>query len=436
MHITCKKILLLTALVSTALFVLSGISAADLIEPNLPEKHVAKRLPQHELPVLELLQNPDLPNREGVKIANIKVHSAGKVIEQFDSNVFLADTDVQYDFITILSPSIGVDMKAGDSRLAADYEVGQYLYGIWHDQNHLDHRARLSADTRINDYKISVTDEFRIFTDRAANENSLRLKESTNNLKTGVAAEFNKFTFDVGYINKIQAYDSQDLMLGDLPYSARDYMDQSVYTTLSYRVRPKTYLIFENDIGYINYYESSQVPDSFYDDILCGLRGDWSSKIIMNLRAGFRYQGYESSPVIAHKPYIGPIIRGGLQYNPTEDDAVFFTLERADYESTYATNNYYTLNLIGVEYRHKFSNKVSGGLFGSYQLHLYPSETTENGVTAKRYDNLLNGGFSIRYDIKRWISIELRYEYRQKMSIFDIFDYIDNLVSVRGTIGF
>lgn len=420
-----------------ALSALCASSFADLVEPTLPAKHQVKTMEKEELPSFDILTNPDLPNRRAIKVAKVKVHSAARVVEQYDSNVFLADTDLQYDFITILSPSVGVEVKMGDSKAAADYEISQYLFGIWHDQNHLDHRVRIYEETPFHEnYKIIIKDEFRIFTDRASNENSLRLKENTNDLKAGISAKFNKFGFDTGYINKIRTYDSHDLMLGGLSYSDRSYMDQSVYGTLNYLIHPKTYLILQNDLGYIKYFETSQIPGSYYMNATCGVRGEWTNKVVVNIRGGMRYQHYNTSYVIADKPFIGPIVKGGLEYTPSKNSKLILSLERANYESTYATNNYYTVNVVGIEYRRKLYNKVSGTAFGSYQLHAYPTETTENGVTAKRYDNFFNTGLSVRYDIQEWASVEARYERTQKVSIFDIFDYIDNIVSLRGTVGF
>ncbi|GEM_PF-1019010 len=423
-------------LISAIILLSFGVSYADLIEPKLPERHFITSVTKEELPTLPLLTNPDLPDREGVEITKLKVHSAAKVMEQYDSNVFLANSDRNFDFITVLSPSVGFDAKLGDNRLSADYEISQYLYGIWHDQDHLDQRVRVAGEAKLTDYKLAINDEFNIFTDRAANENSLRLMEKNNDFKADLSAQFNKFGFDTGYINKLRTYASKDLMMGNLTYADRDRMDQSVYATLSYRFWPKTYLILENDLGYINYYETSQFPDSFYEDVLFGIRGEWTSKTVVNLRIGERYQHYDKSNIISSKPYIGPIVKGGLEYSCTKNDKILLILERADYESTYATNNYYTMNFISTDYKHKFGDKLSSDLFAYYQLDLYPTQTTENGVTAKRYDNIFGGGVSLRYDIRKWLSIELRYDLRDRLSRFDIFNFIDNIIMLRGTIGF
>lgn len=418
---------------------LASAASAELVEPTLPERHEVKRPPKVKPLPLTMLANPDLPKRKGVEASILTVHAAGRVAEQFDSNVFLADSGNRADIISILSPSVGFEMKARDTVVSGDYEIEQYLFGVWDSQNHLDHRVRALGESEFGDYKLTVKDEFRIFIDRAAEENSLRLKENTNYFKAGVASDLNRsnrVNFDVGYTNKIQSYDSEDLDRGQLTYKQRSYYDQAAYATVSYRFRPKTYAILENDIGYITYYETSQFPDSWYVDSLAGIRGEWTNKLTVNLRAGFRCQEYQHSDVVSDKPYIGPIVRGGFQYAPTKDDKVVVTLERTDYESTYAVNNHYTANVAGVDYRHKYTEKVSCGLFGVYQLHMYPCETTENGTTAKRYDNFLEGGVSARYDMNRWMSTEVKYQYRQKMSIFDVYDYKDNLFTVRLTAGF
>lgn len=422
---------------------LAATSYADVeeMEPALPERHEVKRPPKTEVRrPPEVLTNPDLPERRGIKpleaLPGFKVHSAGRVAEQFDSNVFLADTDTRFDFITILAPSVGFEMKAGDSMLSADYEIVQNLFGIWQSQNHLDQRVRAMGEAQLNDFKITAKDDFRIFTDRAANENSQRLEEVTNDFKGAVSAQFDKLTVDVGYINKIRTYASDDLSIGQLTWGQRDYMDESAYLTVSYRYWPKTYVIFENDVGHIRYYETSELPDSLYFDSLAGLRGEWTNKITVNLRGGIRYQHYDQSDVISSKRYLGPVVRGGVEYRPTKDDKAILSLGITNYESIYSTNNYFTMYFAGLEYRHEFSRKFSCGAFANYQLHLYPCQTTDNGVTAKRYDNQPALGANIRYDMNRWISAEVKYEYRQKASNFDIYDYKDNIVTVSATGGF
>lgn len=385
---------------------------------------------------LAKLTSKDLPDRDGVKFGKAIVHAALRTEEVFDSNIFLDNTDRKSDFITVLSPSVGIEVPLRENNLSVDYETSIFFYGRFDTENHIDHRVRGQAEINLTDYKVNIDDVFRIFTNRASNENSLRLKQEVNDFRAGVKAEFERLGFDVGYTNLIEAYSSNDTFFGSLTYNDKNRVSNIIDMTASYRFLPKTLFLLENDLGFIHYYNSSLPPGSYYDEALVGIKGEWFSRSNVNLKAGFRYQNYDESSIIADKAYAGPVIRGGFDYSPSDNDVVIVNLEKTVYESTYSNMNYYDANLAAVKYRHQFTDKVSSTLSGSYQLHLYPSQTTENGQTAKRSDNYLGGSASLRYDIRKWMSLEAKYDYKQRISKFDIFDFIDHSVAIRGTIGF
>lgn len=383
------------------------------------------------------LINKDLPYREGFRFKDLLFHSAIAIEEQIDTNIFLQDSDTKLDFITVLNPSVGLEIPLRDNRISLDYDVSVFLYGTYHNQNHVDQRVRGLAEFNLADYKITVDDEFNIFTLRASDENSNRVKRNINNLRAGVEAQFELLGFDAGYTNRLEMYGSpDDPTFGPITYEDRDRMSNAIDATVSYRFLPKTKLLLENDLGLISYYNSAQVPDSFYDEVVLGILGEWFPRMDVNFKAGIRFQGYDNSDIIADKAYIGPVFRGGFDYDITDDDTVVLNLQRAIYESIYANMNYYDVNLISVKYEHRFNDKISANAFGSYQINFYPSETTENGVTAKRYDNFFTGGVGLRYDIRKWLSCQAKYEYKQRISRFDVFDYIGHSVTVRGVIGF
>ena len=384
------------------------------------------------------LTNPDLPDRTGAKlVSNTTLHGAFKTSEMIDTNVFLANTDRRIDSITILSPSAGIEVPFHNGNFSADYTADIYNYAIYHEQDYVDQTLRgIAEKTFAQFYKASINDIFRIFTDRSANENSLRLKQKVNDVRGGISADFDRLNVEAGYTNRLEMYDSTDPFLGNLTYEDRDRDINIIDTSVSYKFWPKTAAVLENDLGFIHYFNTSQVPGSYYDEALFGFKGEWFAKGNINFKAGFKYQNYDQSSVISDKDYIGPVMRGGFDYTPTPNDALIFEFDREIYESLYLTNNYYTSNLFGFNWRHNFSPKVYANVFGSYQLNMYPSETTENGLTAKRYDNYYQAGTSLRYDVQKWMSLEAKYEFVNKTSNFDFYDYIDHQMTVSGTIGF
>lgn len=383
------------------------------------------------------LINPDLPDRDGVKVfGRTRVHAALKTEEQLDSNIFLADTDTKFDGITVLNPSVGIDVPFRDNNVSIDYDASVFMYNSYHSQNHIDHRIRGLGEINLADYKITIDEVFRKFTDRAADESSNRVTRSENKGRAGIEAQFEKLGFNIGYTNKLLIYDSNDLVYQSLTYEDRNHDDNIFDASVSYRFFPKTIFLIENDLGFLRYYNCSQAPGSWYDETVVGVKGEWFPRMTLNFKAGFRYQTYDSSDIISNKDYIGPVFRGGFNYAISDRDTLVFSAEKSVYESIYSNMNYYDLNQVGLKYTHNFTDKISGNLFGSYQANLYPSQSTENGVTAKRYDNYFEGGAGIRYDIRKWVSVEAKYEYKQRISRFDIFDYIDNVVYLRGTVGF
>jgi len=390
------------------------------------------------------LDNPDLPHRTGIKLSdmgyragNIRIHGAFKGSEELENNIYLAPSKEKFDAITMLKPSFGIEIPQAKNMISADYEGAIYLYGRFPSQDHIDHQARGLVELNLTDYKIKMNEIFRDYTDRSADENSRRIARTVNNFRASVGAEFDKFGFELGYRNLLEIYgSSDDLVYQQISYGDRDRFTNIVDLTGSYRFMPKTSVFLEGDIGVINYYNSSIPPGSIFVDIYLGLKGRPTNKILINLKGGIRYQDYDNSNVYADKSYFGPIARGGLDYLATKDDTLNISLEKGVYESLYANMNYYDANILSLKYTHKFNEKTLVSAYGSYQINLYPSAANEGGVIDKRYDNIYNFGCLGRYDIRKWLSAELKYDFTRKDSRFGIYDYTDNKVSLGGTGGF
>jgi len=383
------------------------------------------------------LDNPDLPNREGVKVQDIIVHGAFNAREELETNIYLADKKEKFDAITIFHPSAGLEVPLRDHKISLDYDAEVFVYGKFHTENHIDQRARALAEINLTNYKITVNNVLRDYTDRSADENSRRIGRFNNKLRAGVEAEFNRLYFDVGYTNMFDIYGSKDdLVYQNVTYGDRDRVYNIVDASIGYRFMPKTYVFVENDLGFIHYYNSSVPPDSWFIQSLVGLKGKPTNKIVANIKGGFRYQGYNSSAIYNDKDFAGFVASGGLDFLMTEDDKLYMGVERTVYESLYQNMNYYNANILSLEYLHKFNKKMSAKAFGSYQLNLYPGATVELGDTGKRYDNIFDAGLSLRYDIKKWASMEFKYEYTQRISKFSTYDYADNRIIFSGTGGF
>lgn len=378
----------------------------------------------------------DLPDREGVKMGNLRVHAAVKGQSQYDSNIYLTKNGRDADVIFMETPSVAATLPMGDSHASAEYAATFNQFSIHSKNNHIDQRAMATGEINLTDYKIRLGDVYRRFKDRYGSEDVNRLKRQLNTAVAGIQTkEWNRLFFDLGYTNKLDSYLTTEPLSNGLTYRDKSYMEHIIGLASNYRAGSKTYITWDNDFGMIRYLNSSLPPDSVYVESLLGVRGELTSKIDANIKAGCKYAHYKKSDIFADKDWLNWIARGGLDYSPTEDDKISLDIGRDIYESTFSNMNYYSATSLGLNYAHKM-RKVTGSLFGSIQQDGYPTKTTMDGVSKKRSDWDMGGGCSLRYDMRKWISMQLRYEFKARHSNFSSLSYTDNLVTASVAAGF
>jgi len=380
----------------------------------------------------------DLPKSKGVQIGSedARVHVGVKTKGLLDDNIYLSKSGKKLDYITILEPMIGVTVPFDDNRIMADYKFSGNFYSTYHKENHLDHMARGLVDLNFTEYKLTINDQYSMFTNRASMEDTERVQQQRNNFRAGFSTQRDrKLGFDVGYSNKIEDYFDKAKIYGELTYADRDSMSHIFDMQVLYNIAPKTTLILETDLGMIDY-TSKLSSDSFYVEPLIGVQGKITNKIVANLRGGYRYQNYKKSDLVINTDYSSFVVRGGVDFTPTKDDLVNVVVERNSYESTYKNMNYYSGTFTKLSYTHNFGKDLSITPYGSYEINDYPKETTESGATKYRCDQLFDVGATAQYFMKEWISFEGGYTYKGKSSNFSEFDYGDNRVTLAVTVGY
>jgi hypothetical protein len=392
------------------------------------------------------LTNPDLPNRKGVKeninwpfstedIGQITWHTALTTGVSIDPNIYLSSQDAAYDIVYADTASLGVDIPIQKNKLSMDYQATDYRYERFHVNDHLDQRVRGLLDIDLTDYRLTVSEVFRNFEELPGTSNTSRVKQDTNDLRAGITRQTDKFGFDVGYTNAVHHYNSDTPIFGSLTYRDRSSEKNIVDMSVGYKLWPKTSIALEDDYG-VSEYKSLNSPDYYFNDILLGVKGEIFNKLSGSFQPGYRYQYFKESPIMFDGTYSGFICRGALKYSMTDKDVFDASLIRSIEDSTYQNVTYYAANFFGLSYTHVFTPKITSRVFGTYQRNGYPTETTEGAKTATRCDNAFGGGFTIRYNIQRWLSAEFGYEYKKARSNFRTFDYEDNITSFKITAGF
>lgn len=382
-----------------------------------------------------------LPHREGVKVGGAILHAALTSGVNFDSNVFLADEGERSDTIALVTPSVGVEVPMQDNRLSVEYEAGFSFFNQLNEQDHLDHRVRALLGINLTDFKILVDDVYRRFTNRAGSTEigsaGTRTREEQNKADLSIGAEFDKLAYKATYTNKMRRFlDKNRALFGIMNYDDKNSVAQIGNLEVIYAIQPKTSILGDFSAGVVDY-DSDLVPNSYLIEFMPGLKSNWTQNLKMDVRIGGRYQNYETSTFMFDGDFFGVVGRGEAEYSLTDDDTFLITAERTIRESIYQNVNYYNVNTAGLAYTHKFSDKLKANWFFDWQMNIYPTETTENGLTARRKDHIYRTGLSFTYEPQNWLAFEIGIEHRVRDSIkFPTLDYTDDVASFQATVGF
>ena len=385
------------------------------------------------------LTNPDLPRRKGIEVGEVVFHSAISTGVIIDPNIYLSNSSEKYDVITTVEASAGLEIPIQEHKISLDYLAQQYFFTRYNVNNHFDQRVRGLLELNFTDYKVTLGDTYKKYQSLPGTDTTGRTKEDDNSFRVGVIHETDKFAFDVGYSNLLHRYLRDDYVFGPVTFRDRNSMLHVADITVGYKIFPKTSINLENDFGY-SYHTSKNSPDYYFDDVLIGVKGELLKNLTSTLQAGWRFQDFQDDTVLYDKSASKFIFRGGIEYKLSDRNIFDLGGERTTNDSTYANNTYYTTNFANLGYTHVFTEKLSSRVFGNYQRNMYPAETTEGAgagtKTAKRIDNSFGAGATLHYDIRRWLSAEAGYQFKEATSNFDTFAYNDNIFTFKVSAGF
>lgn len=361
---------------------------------------------------------------KGIELGPVKVHPSIKIEEQYDDNIFLDPGNEKDDFITTVTPGLGLELPFSDNIFKLDYKASIVTFADYHSsQDSINHYLNGKLELNFRDFGLTFEDKFEDKFARPDTELTPRISIEKNTAKANAAVELNRLGFELGYSNILYNYKSSG-------YENED-RDENVFTLIgSYRFLPKTSVLLEFDYGKVDY-DTEVNSDADYYQAMLGLRGKLTAKSVAEIKVGYQNRDYEKS---GESDFDSVVTAASIVEEFTPFDTLRLDFLRNPYESQYKVNNYYTLSSVSAAYTHKFTKKFSGNLSTSYQLNDYPRQTTEGSETKKRNDDFWSLGGGIDYEIQRWLSCGLKYEYKQRESNFDTFDYKNNLVTLTASI--
>ncbi len=381
-----------------------------------------------------------------IKVGGLRVYPYLTFEETYDSNIYLLSDQEVDSWISRLKPELLLALPMDDFNL----EVGGWVKWNWY---HGDEQVILSRGTATSsgvilpgtpivldpsdqdstDWGISgsfegafpgglsflvrdaYSQKWLVATQEFGPGEDLKLNELRGNLGFDIA---DRFRVDLDYYNN-----NFDFELN----VERDRVENIFAATLYWHFKPKTSLLLEVDYGDFNYdnldfqgFDRSNYAVQIFGGVTWRVTG----KSTGEFKGGYQVKRYDDDTFQPDGEY--GVVEGIARHYFTSRTNIQLALSRGTVEAYSFENPYYVSNRLYGELNQKFTAKLYGRVSAEYMDHDYPNDTTVLGVTKSRNDDIVALGLAAGFDIRRWLNLELRYDYEDRNSNFFIYEYSVN----------
>lgn len=345
---------------------------------------------------------------------------------EYNDNILLAPRDEKSDFIWTISPGITVELPGRRLALRLGYRADIIRYTENDTLDTVDHTVQAAAVYNSpGGLNLSLTDEFRRtegFAGFPVPELTDRIERYDNLLRAEGEYRFaDRWSAGAHYNFLWVDYNSGPT------FDELDRQDHTVGVTLFYRILPKTSVLGEYEYQIIRY-DIDRVADDRDSDahfFKVGVKGDLTAKTSAAVKIGYQIKDYDNP---AREDFDGLLVEGEIIWKYRDPSQLRLYGGRANIESTFQGNNFYVANYGGAELRHYVTSLLILTLRGLVGTNEYPEVVTIGDETGERDDTFYEFGASLRYQIRRWLALELAYQYLRRDSNFRDFDYTNNRV--------
>ncbi len=353
-----------------------------------------------------------------------------------DDNIYLGNGDTpeedeESDWITHLMPLLLFDYGLADRGSLHFGYRGDFAYYNDNDDNDWNrHEGSVRLDYGSPGGLILVLDNLFVNTeDPYSSENEFLLGQPQverwyDRLKTTIGFDFSEQLKVFAYYNFYkQDYDES------IDFS-QDYKYQEFGAGTQIRLHPKTWGFFRYHYGERDYYThrglvtDSNDSDFDYHRVNVGLMWDADAKLDGELNVGYQWKSYDNSTDVNGNPYDDEntwIAETLLSYEAGPTTALGLGLVRALRDAGGDTNEYYEDTGISLNVEQLLIEKLIlnvGGIYSNQDYNVFRSQ--------KREDDNYKVKIGLDYQIRDWLSTQIGYQYWEKDSDQEAYDFTDN----------
>ena len=348
---------------------------------------------------------------------------------QYDDNV-LRKTDPISDSSVRFSPELQYLTHLGKHIFAMQYQGEYAAYKENNKLNYNNHNialfTRLDHSLKINsEFKLSYKNE--IEEPGTNNSSSLLIDQFNQTDKKQATAKFYYGTKQsIGQL--VLGLDHREYRYSNNLQSYRNVDRNRLTGTFFYRIAPKTRLLFQTSVGDYDYKIKSQFPDqsskeTFY---LAGVEWDITAKTSGTFKLGYQGKNFENKVYndITGLSYMLDMIWKPNTYSTIEIGASRMTRESSQLLTSAFVTSSYTANA-----EHEITTRTK--LKASYT---YDTDdiVTIRSRTDKRHKLVLG----VEHSLLTWLNIGIDYQYIERNSDFEIYNYKTNSLGLSLTTKF
>lgn len=352
-----------------------------------------------------------------IKAGPINVHPTLRTRTEYDSNVFLEDTDAKEDIVFDILPGVILDIPIQKHRLTVGYEADMEFFAKdrHRKQNDQNQTFFALANLHFPSWYINVLEHLSETSGRAGTTFSSRIPRIDQSINPKIGYRWNRLTFETGYRHfyrdfRRQADDALDFKLSE--WTSVIYLD--LFANL------KAFIDYQ--FAHIDYMDSRTRRGNF-NQARIGLEGDLMPNLTVKMRIGPHFRNYESNSENDFNSWVADV---HTEYVFKERTTFEFDMSRKAVEATFGLVNFYKQHLVGFGVSHELRPNIE--LFARLKLYRqsYGERATVGTRTGYRRDDYLSYRMGVTYEPREWLEITGSYELARRDSNFATFDYTDH----------
>jgi polysaccharide biosynthesis protein VpsM len=347
---------------------------------------------------------------------------------QYDDNLTHSATDQIGTFINVISPHVSYLIPGKTLKINLDTKLEAGFHEADSVDNYVDSRIYGSADYQpTSRIYTQLAGEFRTGHDGRGTgraEGGLGVTQDSPDEwhRWGMGGKFGygaltakgRVELETEYISK--RYDTNR----DVTF-VRDLDETNGTARFFYRIRPKTYLLFEGRASGVNYQEDAPgIPslDSLTTRQLFGVTWLATFKTTGFLKLGRINKNFASSRRTDEDGFTWEV---GVDWRPRTYSTVTLKTSQ-DFVETDGTGDAGDLKQISIGWDHRWRSRLSTNLELLYGQETFSPDTRE--------DKIYQASAKVKYDFRRWLNLESGYRFTNLDSTNDVFNFNQNVFEI------